>query len=106
MRPSHAYQLLWDAGDPKVIDASYKVKDAGGRSSCVLPGKQLWIALFLLHEFIDISENEDRQEENGQDIRQIKPCLMRKFNTGTAVGLLDEIVPSPAIAADTKQDID
>lgn len=39
MRPSHAYQLLWDAGDPKVIDASYKVKDAGGRSSCVLPGK-------------------------------------------------------------------
>lgn len=56
-------------------------------------------------EFLDIPEDEDRKYQDGQDIGEIKPRFVRELDTRPAVGLSDEVVPSPPIAADTKQDI-
>ena len=50
--------------------------------------------------------HEYRRSEKRQDVRAVETQLFRELRSLAAVGLLDKLIPAPAVTARAEQDID
>lgn len=61
--------------------------------------------LFLRRKFLPIPHHKNKQHNQRQNIAHIEPCPLWEPNAFAGVGFGDEVIPAPAVAAGTEEQV-